>query len=198
MTFPKPPVREKRSPRPIARKGIARKPWPCVCVVERDVHSGLNCGPDTGRRKSARSSPLKRGTGKPARTKRPNKVRKTGRAKLKRLADKLAGQICRARGKCEACGAGPEAVLQWAHLFSRRYHAVRWNLLNCACLCKGCHFKYGLRPLEFDEWMRAILGLPAYDELRRIALKNERVDMEATVAYLRIELSKVSSQEPLA
>ncbi len=84
-------------------------------------------------------------------------------------------------------------MLQWAHLFSRRYHAVRWNLLNCACLCRGCHFKFGMRPIEWDEWMREALGLPAYEELRRIALKNERVDLAATVSSLRAELARMGN-----
>lgn len=174
---------------PVARKKAPADPKCARCETAKSIHGGGWCE-FLPKVKTVVSVPRKSA---PARTKRPRKQRKTGRAKLMRLADKLAGQICRARGKCEDCGAGPEAVLQWAHLFSRRYHAVRWNLLNCACLCRGCHFKHGLRPLEFDEWMRALLGQPTYDELRRIALKNERVDMEATVAYLRVELEKVSA-----
>jgi hypothetical protein len=127
---------------------------------------------------------------KPARSKRPRKQRKTGRAALGRLADKLCGQIVRARGVCEGCGGfGSQAVLQWAHGLSRRYHATRWNLLNSFCLCRSCHYRWTLRPLEFDEWLRDVWGQLVYDELRRIALKNEPVDLEATVAKLREELA---------
>jgi hypothetical protein len=126
-------------------------------------------------------------TATPKRTIRPAKKRKTNRAALQRLADKLCGQIVRARGACEGDIHGKGGPLQWAHGFSRRYHATRWLPINGFCLCAGCHFYYGLRPLEWGEFMVKALGLPAYDELRRLALKNEKQDMASVVASLRAE-----------
>lgn len=126
----------------------------------------------------------------PKRKARPRKQRKTGRAALQRLADKLCGAIVRARGACEGDIHGKGGPLQWAHGFSRRYHATRWLPINGFCLCAGCHFYYGSRPLEWWEFMVKALGQPVYDELRRIALANEKQDMAAVVAKLREEAEK--------
>jgi hypothetical protein len=126
---------------------------------------------------------------KPARSKRPRRQRKSGRAALGRLADKLCGQIVRARGACEGDIHGKGGALQWAHGFSRRYHAVRWLPINGFCLCQGCHLYYSLRPLEWDGFIRYAWGTPTYEELRIMALRNDRVDLEATVSKLRAELA---------
>jgi hypothetical protein len=126
----------------------------------------------------------------PARTKRPRKQRKGKRASLARQCDVLAGKIVRAKGQCEGCtvyAKSEGAVMQWAHGFSRRYRAIRWNLLNGFCLCSGCHWRWTNDPLAFDEWLRKQWGQPVYDELRAIALKNEKQDMPAVLAKLKAE-----------
>ena len=104
-----------------------------------------------------------------------NKVRKTPLAKMKREADKLAGEKCRARGKCQICGS--TNVLQWAHIISRRYHCVRWRMDNCLCLCSVCHCRYTNNPDLWIEWI-----VDHYDknfkELMDIVHKQPKVNRE--------------------
>lgn len=105
------------------------------------------------------------------------------RQNLTKQCDALFSKIVRSRGACEACGQTWD--LQCAHGFSRRYRAVRWNEANAFALCRGCHLKYTVRPLEWEEWMRERIGGNAYDELRHAALYGENPDLKETAAALR-------------
>lgn len=111
--------------------------------------------------------------------KRPQKKKQTAAKTL----DALVGSHVRSRGRCEACGKTSD--LQWAHGFSRRYRAVRWDLRNGFCLCRGCHLKYTVRPLEWDDWLRERWGEELYAELRSLALTAGRVDHAALLAEFR-------------
>lgn len=97
--------------------------------------------------------------------------------------DALCGSIVRARGRCEHCGKTSD--LQWAHGFSRRYRMVRWRLDATFCLCRGCHLFFTMRPIEWDEWLRARWGEALYAELRALALSQQKVDHKAVLASLR-------------
>ncbi len=116
-----------------------------------------------------------------ARAKRPAKVRKTPKAKLRKIADKLWSHIVRAAGKCRICGSTER--LQGAHGFSRRYLGTRWDLRNGWCLCAGCHVFFTHRSLEWDGWMREELG-EIYEPLRQQALTISTPDYEAIIAKL--------------
>ena len=116
----------------------------------------------------------------------PNFKQPKPRTKAKQTATKqldiLCGTIVRARGRCEDCGKTSD--LQWAHGFSRRYRNVRWDLRNGFCLCRGCHLKFTVRPLEWDEWLRNRWGQELYDEIRAVALVGGKVDHKAIKAEL--------------
>lgn len=118
-----------------------------------------------------------------ARGKRPARVRKTPRSKLKRLADKLWSAIVRAAGRCRNCG-GTER-LQGAHGFSRRYAGTRHDLRNGWCLCAGCHVMYTHDPIRWDAFMRAELGDALYAELRAKALERAVPDYETIIERLK-------------
>jgi hypothetical protein len=126
----------------------------------------------------------------PARTKRPRKQRKGKRASIARQCDDLCGKLVRARGVCEGDNHGKGGSLQWAHGFSRRYRATRWLPINGFCLCAGCHWFYSTRPLEWSEFMGRMLGEQVYENLRRLALKNEKQDMPAVLAKLKAEAAQ--------
>ena len=119
---------------------------------------------------------------------RPRRQRKTTRAQLARKADKLWGMVVRARGACEDCGG--TNVLQAAHGFSRRYRGTRWSPINGFCLCRGCHLKYTMRPLEWDDYLRNAWGGWVYDELRRLAQTTAKPDLERIIASLEAELAR--------
>lgn len=115
--------------------------------------------------------------------KAPKKPKKTKKQTIVQTLDKECGDLVRSRGRCEVCGSTRD--LQWAHGFSRRYRMVRWDTRNGFCLDRGCHLKYTLRPLEWDEWLRARWGEALYAELRALALSGEKVDHKAALAALR-------------
>lgn len=119
--------------------------------------------------------------------KRINRIKKTPMAKLKREADKLAGAICRARGKCEACGS--KNKLQWSHIISRTYHSIRWLPQNCICLCAPCHFKFTYRPDYWISWLMINLQdtyLWLYSEKNKY-VKINRSFMEKTIDDLKLQ-----------
>ena len=94
---------------------------------------------------------------------------------LVRKLDKLAGQRCRDRGKCEASGYRKNnktkpvkctAQLQWCHIKSRRYYSVRWSENNCFCLCASHHRWFTNNPDDFMSfaWDRYPDRMEALDE----------------------------------
>jgi hypothetical protein len=105
------------------------------------------------------------------------------RANRTKACDILFSKIVRARGACENCGQTYD--LQCAHGFSRRYRALRWDYSNAFALCRGCHLKYTVRPLEWDEWLKARWGEDIYWELRRMALTHPNPDLDETHARLK-------------
>lgn len=117
--------------------------------------------------------------------KKPTPAKK--KQSLVKQLDALCGSIVRARGRCENCGKTSD--LQWAHGFSRRYRNIRWRLDATFCLCRGCHLKFTMRPLEWDEWLRARWGEELYAELRTRALAGGKVDHKAVLAELRGEVA---------
>jgi 5-methylcytosine-specific restriction endonuclease McrA len=91
-------------------------------------------------------------------------MRKPTKTSLKRRLDKKVSELVRARGKCERCGS--RNCLQTAHIFSRRYLSVRWDLDNVLCLCASCHFWSHSNPILFTEFVRKKLGEDTYELLK--------------------------------
>ena len=108
---------------------------------------------------------------------------KTPRKKLEAKADKLFGEIIRSRGKCERCGS--KDFLQTAHLISRRYKQVRWDLDNAVCLCRGCHVYFTHHPIEWDLYVEDKIGTNIYKTLKTKALIYGKIDYEAIINKLK-------------
>ena len=108
----------------------------------------------------------------------------------KHAADDAVGQWVKRRdGACVRCGApgtidedtGRVTGLDWAHVVSRRYTAVRWSVgaiddpwNNAVAMCRGCHRWQGTHPLEGDEFFRG-LGIDLTN-LRYLALNDPPAD----------------------
>lgn len=127
------------------------------------------------------------------RGKKPARVRKTPRGKLKKLCDKAFADWIKDRDDwtCQGCGVAfredgplPAHAFQCAHGFSRRYHSTRWDPLNAWTLCRGCHVRWTHDPLGWDEWM--MTHVDDYWGLRRRALspapKVDYVELLAAIA----------------
>ena len=85
-----------------------------------------------------------------------------------RKLDKEFSLRIRAKGKCERCGNAKKELLQTSHIYSRRYISIRWHPLNATCFCAGCHWWYGLNPLDGAEWIRDYLGPTKYHLLKKL------------------------------
>lgn len=124
-------------------------------------------------------------------------IRRPGKQPVKWLEqelDELARKLCRkiAGERCERCGGAN--VLQWHHIVTRRVKALRWDMRNALCLCKGCHFWWhNLAQMgEQWAWLEQRFGERRRDFLR-IALAaagKSKVDRQATRIYLKGELAR--------
>jgi hypothetical protein len=97
-------------------------------------------------------------------------MNKPSKTTLIRKLDKVCSQIVRARGYCERCHADDFSKLQAAHVYSRKFHNVRWDIeTNILCLCAKCHFEFHAKPLVFAEWLQGYLGDYKYTLLNQRA-----------------------------
>jgi hypothetical protein len=94
-------------------------------------------------------------------------LKKPSKKLLTRKLDHICSEIVRSRGKCAKCSKTDYAHLQTAHIFSRKYRSIRWDIeLNLLCLCDSCHFWAHANPILFTEFVREYLG-----EVRYVMLK---------------------------
>jgi len=78
----------------------------------------------------------------------------------------------RANWTCERCRVGytpPTAALHCSHFMSRGNYGTRFDPLNAASLCYGCHMYFTGRPLEHLSWFAARVGLDEVERLKRSA-----------------------------
>lgn len=126
-----------------------------------------------------------------ARGKAPNKVRKTSRGALGRLADKLFSLIVRAQGDCRYHHYGVmrlsdcKGPMQPAHIVSRSYRSIRWDEDNAMPLCAGAHRYFTARPVEWKRFVDELYGAGTYAGLEARALVVWDKDIEGTVARLK-------------
>ena len=85
----------------------------------------------------------------------------------KKQADQVFSLIIRSVGKCANCDSTYR--LQCAHIISRGYLNLRWDIRNAVCLCSSCHIFYTFRPLEWDDWVNERIGKDVHDGLKREA-----------------------------
>lgn len=138
-------------------------------------------------------SPIKRGP----RRKKPHPNRKPARKKppskltQRNQCDAIFSKLVRARDRvCLACGSG--ALLQCAHIVSRRYFAVRWDFTNAVTLCMGCHKKFTHDPIGWDLWVIGRFGAEFYEDLKRRAYVITKPDYDPTLADLRERMKEIA------
>lgn len=118
-------------------------------------------------------------------------MRKITRKGLVRKLDTLVSSIVRSKGKCERCGK--KENLQCAHIYSRRYKHLRWDLQNVVCLCAGCHFWAHQNPTEFAFWVETIRNVKYLQKQRQISTPIKMFELED----LYKELSKLDPMNDL-
>lgn len=93
-------------------------------------------------------------------------MKKPSRKTLTNKLDAICSLIIRAKGYCSWCKKADYSKLQCAHIYSRTYKSVRWDLKNMVCLCAGCHFYGHKNPLAFSEFVMGYLGEYEYEALK--------------------------------
>ena len=118
-------------------------------------------------------------------------MKKQTKSSLTRKLDKECSRIVRGRGYCEwgisDCSGADHSKLQTAHIYSRTYKSVRWDLKNMLCLCAGCHFFGHKNPLQFAEFVKLWLGDYEYEKLKIRAVPVKRwtiPDMQSLLTTL--------------
>ena len=110
---------------------------------------------------------------------------KTPRKKLEKKADKLFADKVKSKGRCEKCKS--RDYLQCAHIISRRYKQVRWDLDNAVTLCRGCHVYFTHHPIEWEDWVINRMGEENYQMLRTRALQYGKIDYDKVIDLLSSE-----------
>lgn len=65
----------------------------------------------------------------------------------------LFSKFIRKLDHCERCAkTSKQAQLQTAHIYSRRYVNLRYDINNVLCLCASCHRWAHDNPLDFITW----------------------------------------------
>ena len=108
------------------------------------------------------------------------------RSSQRTAADRAFSLFIRKRdGACRACGSTDG--LQCAHVWSRRYHAVRFDERNAVALCRGCHVKFTHSQALWDGWCEE--NIPEYRHLRMLAVNGVTEDGTPSnkLAYLDIK-----------
>jgi hypothetical protein len=100
----------------------------------------------------------------------------------KHMADRLMADHVKAEERCcRFCGSGVD--LQWCHVHSRRYMAIRWERENSMALCRTHHMMFTVNPLKWEQWCRDV-GID-WDGLRVKALKNPAMQPMFVIERLR-------------
>jgi len=81
------------------------------------------------------------------------KAKKVSKSTLKNKADKLFSLFVRSLDHCER--DGEVRYLQTAHIYSRRYVNLRYDIQNVLCLCARCHRWAHDNPLDFVAWFNS-------------------------------------------
>ena len=71
---------------------------------------------------------------------------------------------------CEKCGK--EGRMEASHVYGRRHRTIRWDVLNCNCLCHYCHRMWHENPLDSAIWFDGKFG-----DARREIIREKRDSM---------------------
>jgi hypothetical protein len=124
--------------------------------------------------------------GKPRRQRPPMKA-----------CDELFSKLIRSVGYCQLREGAPEVecrgVLECCHIISKGYHAIRCDERNALAGCKAHHYYFTHRPIQWENWIRAKIGDPLFEELRAEALSHTRPDWREIRQQLKDRLSRLGA-----
>lgn len=134
-------------------------------------------------------------TGTLRRRKRLRKRRLKGAREItdKRL-DEMARAVVFSRDGNQCLRCGSRAHLQWAHVYSRRYKALRWAPGNAMCLCGGCHLWWHHQPVAAARWWIEKFGEAADVQLRATLKAPGKIDRRLTLMWLEQEAKRLGAR----
>ena len=103
--------------------------------------------------------------------------------------DKLFSEIIRKAGRCLRCSSTYN--LQCAHIFTRGYYTIRWDLDNAVCLCSKCHVYFTFKPLQWEDFIRPHIGETKWQELRQKALAYRKINYDEVMNYLMGQMEAI-------
>lgn len=68
------------------------------------------------------------------------------------LDKKIKERLFENQTHCQCCGETDQDKLDPAHIMSRKYKNLRWDLQNLVSLCRPCHTDFTVNPLKWKEW----------------------------------------------
>lgn len=118
---------------------------------------------------------------------------KARRASVREL-DKLCREIVflRDKNQCRHCGMAA-GKLDWAHVYSRRFHSTRWALDGSMVLCRACHLWWHHAPTEATAWWAAQVGPRTAEHLEALR-RLTKTDLNLVKLYLEAEKKKLEAK----
>lgn len=98
-------------------------------------------------------------------------MRKQTKSSITNKLDRECSRIVRSIGFCQwgatnKCSRNVYELLQCAHIYTRTYKSVRFDLKNMICLCASCHRFGHNNPILFTEFVKRYLGEFEYEQLK--------------------------------
>lgn len=122
---------------------------------------------------------------------RPTYFPKCFQHAVKEADDLFATYIKTKYAVCQNCGSPDNP--QCAHIVSRRYYALRWDVSEGAVrLCAGCHVSFTNHPLAWDFWCEDRFGIEGYRAIKLRGYRGGMPDIPYVIAELRTMLKEVS------
>ena len=103
-------------------------------------------------------------------------------------ADKLWSMLVLSRGMCQRCRVKP--AVHPHHLVSRRYHATRWDLVNGAALCAGCHHLVTIDSHENGLLALSLVGSALWEWLN-VAKRELKTDPSLALVAMEAEAKRL-------
>jgi len=136
-----------------------------------------------------RGGPLRRGS-----RIRPRRLVGRGEVTSRALDDACRAVVFARDGyKCRRTGSTER--LQWCHIYSRRYHNVRWDPDNSICLTAGQHLWWHHQPVAAVQWWLGEVGEEFNNRLRIRMLAKTKLDRQATLLWLKQELKRYQGRD---
>ena len=88
--------------------------------------------------------------------------------------DKYTSIIVRRRDR-RYVTCGTRRHLQCSHFYSRRYLAIRFNLLNCNAMCRRCNLRHNSDPFAYMTFMQGHYGPDVVSELHELMMALSKV-----------------------